>query len=1706
MKKYLLSLFLYQLLVNLHAQPYGNEWIDYNREHYKIKVAQDGYYRIPYSALQQSIPNIGSLNPKNLVMFHHGEEVPIYISTTGDTFTTSDYIEFYGKKNVGDLDTMLYRSGNQQPHPYYSLFTDTSVYFLTTNGQINNPRFAEVTNNLGSVTVPKEDFFFHTARNVLSNYASANSFMAGKYYSVGGDEVWKSTFEQGEGFTSQVFFGSTTSGGSTPQQTNQTFNLSTPAVYTTGPSATFRAAYVNNSNEFHDVHIMLNGNQIYGQNVFGFLLNKPEVTVAASDVQSSNTITFSATDGSVSKRQNSVSFFEIEYPRQYDFGGQSSFYFQLQGNGTNQYLEISNFNDNGSAPVLYDLANGIYYKSTQVPGSNPVKFHIVGYNGKREMLLRADNLTTVTIINQLEPVSFENYTATGTQGDYVIISHPKLYDDGNGNNYVEAYRSYRNGTYIAHTFNIEQLYDQFAYGVNKSPLAIRNFIQYALHNWQVKPKYVMLIGKGREYADMRANNAAANRNQCAIPTFGYPGSDNLLAATRASTIMTENIGRLAAEYPFQIHDYLEKLKTYEQEQNLNTYTPNQAIPPKIWQKHVLHFSGGTGTGEQNLFRSFLADYKNIVEDTLWGTRVSTYSKTNNNPIDQTLSQVIRGQIEEGSSLITFFGHSATGAFDFSIDEPENYTNQGKYPVILSNGCFAGFIHDADSGYSERFVFVPKAGAIAFIATTSLSVSSGLNKYSRAFYLNFADKRYRRQIGYSLAQALTDIVADSNSTDFDEMVAYEMTLHGDPAIYFNQYPKPDYAIDNSSVYFNPNSVTPGTDSFDVNVVITNLGMAVDDTIAVTLRRTVFDANGNPVIYNVRLNTAAPYYRDTVSFKMPVNISSLGYGQNLFEPYVDADFEIDEMAEMNNGVVTPVSIYIQNDDIIPIYPYEFAIVPQQGVTLKASTINPFAAPRSYKLQIDTSELFSQPIQTTTVFQGGGVVHWAPSITYTDSTVYYWRVAKDSIGAQWHYSSFIYLANEFPGWNQSHYFQWLKDDFNPDLKLDNDRVFRFPTGTNEIKVVTGNGFANNPSFENLGWDYNNYNEYRWRMGGCGYSNGLTFAIIDSLTGTPFKSYNFNADNFGDKFSNIHCSYQTYTQSGFDFPTTGVNSYLNEPWHVSIKRFIDSIPTGAFVLMYSVNQVPFTNWDTALVSTLQNFGFPQASLFKSGTVNGPLVFFTQKGNFNYVPFIAYQQGYMSPLDTSFTFIGKWNTGSFTSVKIGPAVEWGSVHWNWKAFENAATDKDTLDIIGVGLNGIDTVLQTTIAENNLLDGADTIRASEYPYLKLRLRTTDDSLRTPTQLKYWRVLYKKPPEAAINPAAWFQFSDSLSMGQNLHVEIALESITEVDMDSMLTKYTVRDALFNTQNFYVRQNPLPGLDTMILVFDLPINNSSYAGLSKLIIEANPDDDQLEQFHFNNIAEIDFTTTADNINPLLDVTFDGQHIFNGDIVSGKPTVLITLKDENRFLALNDTSVLDIYLKFPGEVTPLRMNYDDVIMKFYPADVAQLNKNNRAQVELKPTLSIDGTYELLVKDRDVTGNHSSNVNRNDNNVYYDYKTSFEVVNKPMISNVLNYPNPFTTSTKFVFTITGSEVPNFIKIQIMTIKGTVVKEIFKDELGPLRVGRNITQYAWDGRDQYGDLLANGVYFYRVVTRLADKEMDHMNQSFDKYFKKGFGKMVIVR
>ena len=100
-------------------------------------------------------------------------------------------------------------------------------------------------------------------------------------------------------------------------------------------------------------------------------------------------------------------------------------------------------------------------------------------------------------------------------------------------------------------------------------------------------------------------------------------------------------------------------------------------------------------------------------------------------------------------------------------------------------------------------------------------------------------------------------------------------------------------------------------------------------------------------------------------------------------------MDELYETNNTITKEV--YIFEEDARPVYPYNYSIVNEQNVKLIVSSANPFAVSRDYLMEMDTTELFNSPFKITrSLTSAGGVFEFNPGITFTDSTVYYWRVA--------------------------------------------------------------------------------------------------------------------------------------------------------------------------------------------------------------------------------------------------------------------------------------------------------------------------------------------------------------------------------------------------------------------------------------------------------------------------------------------------------------------------------------------------------------------------------------------------------------------------------------------------------------------------------------------------------------------------------------------
>lgn len=1672
------------------AQQYGNEWIDYSKPHFKITVNQEGIHRINNTAINQF--GLNFIDAENFKVFRDGKEIPIYVNATNNI---ANYIEFYAYPNDGKLDTKLYNDTAWQMHDRYSLFTDEAIYYLTWNDVGNNLRMNNIANNLTNLPTAESNCFV-TAQRIFSN-----SFSIGKTNYLGSTALYNSIFDIGEGFYSGSQFNNTT--------TSLSYNIATPNAISNRDAELFTVA-VSWTNGQHNFNIKSGNTTLSNHQFSGYEVVKSSNIIPANLIGATTNVTFQAVATTNSTNRNNPSLIEIKYARDFNFNNVSTFKFNVEGNNARQFIEIQNFDEQNTYPILYDLTNGYRITAIDVPGSSTHRFVLPPAIGNRELIIRADNSSNFTSISNLTQLTFTNFSNINNQGDYIILTHSSLINSNEVNNYKAHRESFIGGSHNVVKVDVEQLYHQFGYGVDKHPQSIRNFIQYINDNW-ANANYLFIIGKGREYKDFRTNQNI--RNACLIPTFGNPGSDILLAADTASSAPNIAIGRLAVTNTNQIDVYLQKIIQYDNE-FYNFGDPNQTIAKKDFMKQIIHLGGGTDVGQQNLFKAYLNNYANKAANKSWGAQTTSVFKNSSAPIQTLPSELVRNRINDGVSLITFFGHSYAGGFDISFDDPENYSNSGKYPVFLANGCNSGIIHTGSTSISERFVFQAQKGAIAYLSTTDLSSSASLNIYTTNFYENLSSTNYATSLGDIIKQTVQDVEdccsAGSNGV-INLMVAQEMTLHGDPAIPFNQYQEPDYDIEAHNVYFTPNNVSTSIDSFTINLVVYNLGEAIDDSFNVEVSRIY--QNGSQDVITKRF--AAPYYKDTFSINFPVDGNGIGLGLNKFNIYVDVDDEIsNELSETNNYLLNQIELFIGSDDIFPIHPYEFAIVPNQGVTLKASTGNPFEVGKNYAFQIDTSELFTNPIAQQTVFSAGGVVEWTPSISMTDSTVYYWRVSSDSINSgtfKWKYSSFIFLDGEYPGWNQSHYYQWQKDDYQ-NVYLDNDREFKFIDIPKEVYVKT----AKYPliDFEEIEWKMDGAQMHNWKMNNCGngvgFPNGISIAVINNITGLPVPIINNSTSSSYGPYGNIHCRgiENIITVANFDptgntpnnHPTPGI------PWSNLIIDYLNNVPNDYYIIIYSVNDPNYSNWSPALINYLNTL----TSSVNNNT-NGPMIFVYQKNNPGFTPIDNIGASFNEVVTNTFPINGTWTDGNFKSTLIGPALEWGSFHWDFEAKENPTQDNQSVHIYGVN-SGVETLL-TTVPESILDTSINHIDAALYPYLRLQFNTDDISDRTPTQAKYWRVLYKKPPEAAINPKKYFSISqDTVMQGENWIMSVAVENVTDVDMDSLTVKNTFVDASNNSSLTYFKNDSLKGFDTLHLSFNKNTLNGNYLGQNSLTIEANPYEQnyQLEQFHFNNFASFNFNVIGDNINPLLDVSFDGIKILDGDLVSAKPEIVIQLKDENQFLALDDTSLINLYFRYlgpegnsPSGLT--RVNFSDINTQFIPASTTS---KNEAKVLINRDFVNDGYYELLVKSKDKSGNTSSSTeNRLDGLVYYDYKISFLVENQSRISNVLNYPNPFTTRTQFIFTLTGSEIPEYFEIQILNVRGTVIRQIKQDELGPIHIGLNKTEYWWDGTDEYGDALANGVYFYKVITSINNEDIDHYgNNQVDKFFKKGIGKMVLIR
>lgn len=1702
-------LLLLEAGVTLAQVVHGNEWIDHSRRYWRFHVVQEGLVRIDSAALASSGFPIATVDPAHLMVFAREKQVPIYIQGGEDgVLNSTDFIEFHAEGNDGWLDAQMYSQPDHQANPYYSLYNDTIRYFITWDPDAPKERVIPYVN---------EDFDAFPERPyviVEQLLSQTNVYRQGFADNNG---LSSGFMLEGEGWTHNQLIQADVNN----QGQERTRNIALTGRYT-GDDCPPARVWTTTLGANHpgwpsldDHHLRIS----YGSTAPGVLMLdtifrghkviRHFFQVPPADLANTLVVRFfapydmfspgqiGASTPSLYVDQQAVSNLRVLYARNPAFQNASimRLWLPVEPDVPVAHLDYRNF---PGPSVVYAWGDTVRRVEVSPNGTRFRALVPQDLNAEetRALLVGPGSVTTITSLTPVNGTGFfVDYGAQDLDSAMVIVTHASLLESAN--EYADYRRTSPRNPMPVLVADVDDLYDQFGGGIPKHAFAIRRFARYLLNAWSTDPQALFLIGKSVQTSRVGgvgfrpdANDGAYER--CLVPSYGYPSCDpcftlGLRFDNRRADIP---LGRLSANNNAEVLAYLDKVRDFE------------AQAPALWMKNILHFRGGFTAAEAQQFSVFMNGWKQIAQDTLFGGNVVTFGKTASDIIQQASADSVRMFIEEGTTLLTFMAHAFSTGFDISIDNPANYDWNGKYPMVLANSCYIGNIHlNGTSSTSEEWVLLPDKGPIAFLASVDPGIAIFLNPYSREFYRSFSQVNYGRSIGEHIRHAsFQQLSSNSSITTINNV--HTFTLQGDPSLILNSWPEPDYVVRNEDIFFDPATVSADVDTFDVKVVITNQGKAINTPINVALDRI------NPGLSGLQTELTGlnnVYLRDTAVFRVPTRGFSGGQGVNQINVRVDLDpDEIPELDDLGNNSAS-ASLFITSGDLVPTYPYNYAIVPEPGPMLKASTGDPFAPPRNYVFQIDTADTFDSPVlETAMVTAPGGVVEWQPGTVYAqtgqqDSTVYFWRCSIDSTGNggyNWYERSFQYIANKH-GWGQARFFQFKNNSFDAMVHDRPEREFQFFSGVRTIRAeVRGNNTA--ASSDSTGWfleltpqDYN----------GCSVHPAWHVAVIDPANFRPWGTF-WNGENPDNRFSNQNdgTNCRNRVELNFTF-RTNVDTQM-----VGLQNMVtNAVPDGHHLLFFTWKYLDKDGMATnapGLMPALEALGVPDWNLIPDSV---PMIFYVRKGFPE-----SYQAVIGSTIEDyinmSVLIEGLSDRGEMTTMTAGPAREWFGLYWQDRT--RNPEDSTIVQVRGITPNGAEVQLfEFPIAQDSVPDLGALVNAEEYPRLRLRGRFFDPGTAEPdpSQLQRWQLLSAPVPECAIDPPqGYFNALADLFEGQEAAVAVAVRNISEFDMDSLLMGAWVQDRNNVRRLVHYRLNaPLPA--GAVLLDTIRFSTLGLAGPNTLILEANPVDTltgrfhQQEQHRFNNVAQLQFLVDSDEENPLLDVTFDGIHILDGDIVSARPEVQITLRDENPVLLMDspaDTALFKVFLAGPS--MPLqRIYFRDGSgvenLQFIPAN----GPENQARILYRPLFQVDGRYTLTVQASDKSNNRSGD---------HDYRINFEVVNRPTITEVLNYPNPFTTNTRFVFTVTGSEPPSYMKIQIMTVTGRVVREVKMHELGPIRVGRNITEFAWDGTDEFGDRLARGVYLYRVIAQLNGEDIEYRSTGASEFFNKGFGKMYLLR
>lgn len=276
--------------------------------------------------------------------------------------------------------------------------------------------------------------------------------------------------------------------------------------------------------------------------------------------------------------------------------------------------------------------------------------------------------------------------------------------------------------------------------------------------------------------------------------------------------------------------------------------------------------------------------------------------------------------------------------------------------------------------------------------------------------------------------------------------------------------------------------------------------------------------------------------------------------------------------------------------------------------------------------------------------------------------------------------------------------------------------------------------------------------------------------------------------------------------------------------------------------------------------------------------------------------------------------------------------------------------------------------------------------------------------------------------------------------------------SPVTSFTVEN------NIIFRGKTTASNGTFSIECIIPKDVSSIAGKGKMSLYANNNTNDATGVNSNFlIGGENKNALIDNEGPSIRPFLNDETFVNNGLTNENPILIVKFADSSGINASGLGIGHDIILIIDGKEN------EAIVLNSYYETLLNSYKFGELRFAL-PKMS-NGQHQLTIKAWDVANN--SNLATLD----------FVVQNSEALTlkNVLNYPNPFVSNTNFWFEHNQPNENLSITINIYTITGKLVKQINK-QINTM--GTSVKDIFWDGKDEYSEKLAKGVYIYTIIAQ----------------------------